>query len=42
MGYYLKIGEREINSKSLAYLTGDIIRSILPSVKEKEDGWFLD
>lgn len=41
MGYYLKIGEREIDSKSLVYLTGDIIRSILPSVKEKEDGWKL-
>ena len=36
MGYCLKIGEREIVSKSSAYLTGDPIRSILHSVKGKE------
>ena len=39
MGYGLKIGSREINSKSVAYPMGNIIRDILPDVEETDVGW---
>ena len=41
MGYGLKIGSREINSKSVAYPMGNIIRDILPDVEETDVGWKL-
>lgn len=41
MGYGLKIGSREINSKSIAYPMGNIIRDILLDVEETDFGWKL-
>ena len=41
MGYGLKIGSREINSKSAAYPMGNIIRDTLPDVEETDVGWKL-